>query len=117
MTATTRAPLPLPQRLRSQLETVVTALAERDDIALIILFGSWAEGKAKDESDIDLLVVADTDDRLQLTLTLADLLRPLLEGRALDLIVVPAEKWAHFRRVRGMIGWEADRFGVKLYER
>lgn len=114
MTTATLVPPPLPPRLRAQLESVVAALAERSDVAIVILFGSWAEGRGREDSDVDLLVVADTPDRLHLTMALAELVRPMLEGRALDLIVIPSDQWGHSCRIRGMVAWEADRFGVRL---
>jgi predicted nucleotidyltransferase len=45
------------ERLRAEAEAVVETLAQRRDIAAVLLYGSVARGDANDESDIDLLVV------------------------------------------------------------
>ena len=42
------------------LEEVIGRLVERFDPEKIILFGSYARGEATDDSDVDLLIVADT---------------------------------------------------------
>jgi len=55
---------------------VVQVIAERFDPERIILFGSYAYGQPKPESDVDLLVVMDTplrsrEQRLEITRTLS----------------------------------------------
>lgn len=119
---TTRAggalwPDSLPVDLRERLSRVVARLAQAPETCQVILFGSWAEGRARPDSDLDLLVVADTTERLALTMRLKRVLRPMLAGRGLDLFVIPSAEWEGVRAVRGMVGWEADNFGVRLYDR
>jgi hypothetical protein len=45
-------------RLESILEEVVRWAARRNDISAVALVGSWARGKARDDSDIDLVLLA-----------------------------------------------------------
>lgn len=52
-------------------EALTAALGERAGVRLGILFGSWARGRASDESDIDLAIVGPTVDRLELAAELA----------------------------------------------
>ena len=107
----------LPDDLRIALARAVQRIVEIARPELVILFGSWAEGNAHEDSDVDLMVVAETEDRAVLAAQLREELRPLLEGRALDLLVMPQHHWPEARRIRGMVAWEADRFGRRLYER
>ncbi len=109
--------LNLPDDLKAALEKAVQRIVEIAQPELVILFGSWAEGKARDDSDVDLMVVAQTGERAALAARLRAEIVPLLEGRALDLLVMPQSHWPEARRIRGMVAWEADRFGVKLHER
>lgn len=45
------------------LEVMVQRLVEAFDPARVVLFGSHAWGEPKDDSDVDLLVIVDEDDR------------------------------------------------------
>ena len=44
----------------TEIETIVGIIVEKIDPVKIILFGSYAAGKATPESDVDLLVIVDT---------------------------------------------------------
>jgi len=46
--------------LRTQLDAYVAALGRRygDSLVSVVLFGSWARGEARAESDIDVLIIA-----------------------------------------------------------
>lgn len=50
----------LPEALRSGLDRYLGLLKERfgSDLISVILFGSWARGEGRPESDLDLLIVA-----------------------------------------------------------
>jgi predicted nucleotidyltransferase len=52
--------VPLPVYSRSDLDRYVSLLAERfgDDLVSVVFYGSRARGRAKPESDVDLLIVA-----------------------------------------------------------
>ncbi|MBM3476062.1 MAG: nucleotidyltransferase domain-containing protein [Armatimonadetes bacterium] len=107
----------LPDDLRIALDKAVQRIVEIAQPELVILFGSWAEGNAREDSDVDLMVVSETDDCPLLAARLREEIRPLLGDRGLDLLVMPREHWPEARRIRGMVAWEADRFGVRLHER
>jgi predicted nucleotidyltransferase len=95
----------------------VHAIVGIADPDLIILFGSHAQGTAREDSDVDLMVVAEAESGAHLGVALEDAVEPLLSPRALDLLVVQARDWPRTRRVIGFVTHEADRHGVKLYER
>ena len=109
--------LNLPADLRQALDQAVAAIVEIAHPQLIILFGSWAEGKAREDSDLDLLVVAETEEKVRLAMALRRALLPLLGDRDLDLIITAAQDWPWARQITGMIPYEADNFGARLYER
>ena len=92
------------QRLKTQLKPVK-----------VILFGSYASGTARDDSDIDLLIVADTDlppvERFALvSRMLADF--PV----AFDIIVKTPEEYNRWRNIVNDIVYFADKYGQVLYE-
>ena len=109
--------LDLPPDLKRALDAAVQRIVEIAQPDLIILFGSWAEGKADADSDVDLMVVAETEEPYGVSARLHREVKPLLGGRGLDIIVFPRDQWPHARTIRGMVAWEADRFGVRLHER
>ena len=109
--------LNLPPDLREALDEAVRRIVEIARPDLIILFGSWAEGKASADSDVDLIVVMETDEPYGVSARLYQEVEPVLGGRGLDIIVFPRDQWPHARTIRGMVAWEADRFGVRLHER
>jgi len=107
----------VPEDLRPALEEAVRRIVEIAQPELVILFGSYAEGGADEESDIDLLVVAETEDRFALAVELYTTVEPALRRYPIDIIVVPRADWPRARSLRGMVSWEADHFGVRLHER
>ncbi|HEY3397076.1 MAG TPA: nucleotidyltransferase domain-containing protein [Armatimonadota bacterium] len=108
--------LALPEDLKAALRQAVKVIVAQAQPQLIILFGSWAEGRARPDSDVDLLVVAEAEDRLGLAADLRDLLAPLLGPREFDLLLYPPRRWDWGRRITGLLTYEADRWGVRLYD-
>jgi len=74
-----------------QIETVATQLAEAAGAERVILFGSHARGEAHDASDVDLMLIAESDlPRFKRSRVLYRLLRP--HPFAMDMLVyTPAE--------------------------
>ena len=82
----------------------------------IVLFGSYASGKATEDSDVDLLVVAKTSlPPHQRYGAVRRLLMDLPAG--LDIIVKTPEEYACWRSVVNHIVYFADKYGRVLYER
>ena len=75
------------------------------------------ELRASEGSDVDLLVVAETEDRVALEVLLEDAVEAAVGAHKVDLIVIPAEAWHRARRLIGFVTYEADRHGVPVYER
>jgi predicted nucleotidyltransferase len=107
----------LPDDLRQALDEAVPAIIAVAHPQRIILFGSWAKGTGGPESDVDLLVVAETHgQRWDLTHRVYAALLPLFRQRGLDLLVYSPASWEEAREIPGFVTREADRDGVTLYE-
>ncbi len=81
----------------------------------VILFGSYAQGTLSADSDIDLLVVADT------TLSPPEryrAVRRLLANvpSSFDIIVKTPEEYSRWRSVVNNIVYFADKYGKVIYE-
>lgn len=78
----------------------------------IVLFGSYAYGKPNPESDLDILVVVDTDKKFHQRI---QQLRPLLpKNKAVDLIVLTPQEYQTARGVNPLVV-EIDSKGKVLY--
>ncbi|MBL7222518.1 MAG: nucleotidyltransferase domain-containing protein [Candidatus Brocadiae bacterium] len=98
--ASTRA-VAIPDRLRAIAERLKSAYgAER-----VILYGSYARGEATRDSDVDLLVVAPTDEPfLTRMATVRGVIRSLRRGMAIEpLVLTPAELASHRARHNGFV--------------
>jgi len=81
----------------------------------IILFGSYANGTPTEESDLDLLIIKDSDipSRLQnrkVRRILSDLRIPV------DVIVKTTEEFQTYKDIIGTIIYPANRYGKVIYE-
>lgn len=82
----------------------------------VILFGSYAVGKAGPDSDVDLLVVmpisgSKRQKRLELRMALHDV------GVSKDIIVVTPDEFDRRKNIVGTIEYPAARQGKVLYAR
>lgn len=68
-----------------EIKAIVTPIAKKYHIESVYLFGSYARGKATEESDVDLIVNFNSDATL---LTLADVMEELKTalGKSVDII-------------------------------
>ncbi len=81
----------------------------------IILFGSYANGTPTEESDLDLLIIKDSNipSRLQnrkVRKILFDLRIPI------DVIVKTPEEFQTYKNIIGTIIYPANKFGKVIYE-
>jgi len=89
----------------------------------IILFGSQAIGDADEASDIDLIVVLDSEampatyrEKQDLYLQVARLLRDIRSKVSVDLIVHTRAMYARFMATGGAFARQVQEKGVVLYE-
>jgi len=82
----------------------------------VILFGSYAEGAATEDSDVDLLVVAETS--LPPRKRYGAVRRLVANVSAsFDIVVKTPDEYARQRSVVNDIVYFADKYGRVLYER
>ncbi len=98
------------------IEEITQLLVEKFNPEKVILFGSHASGGADEESDVDLLVVADTklppQDRFpEASRLLGDY------PYAFDVIIKTPEEYRRFRKAVNHIVYFADKYGQVIYER
>lgn len=82
----------------------------------VILFGSYAEGSPTEDSDIDLLVVAETS--LPANKRYPAVRRLVADvPAAFDIVVKTPDEYDRFRSVVNNIVYFADKYGRVVYER
>lgn len=82
----------------------------------VVLFGSYATGTARADSDVDLLVVMPiTTSKRQARLAVRQALHDILVPK--DVVVLTAEELAEQREVAGTVARAAVREGKILYAR
>ena len=115
--AQTVTQLDLPADVAREVQAALATILEIAHPLLVILFGSYAQGRAREDSDLDLLVVVDTPEAWELRGRLRQALEELLDDRDFDLLVRTPAEWEDGRRIIGFASYQADRRGVRLYER
>ena len=95
---------------------IVKRIVRVADPEKIILFGSYADGTAKQDSDVDLLVVKETvrsfpEDAVRIRRSLDDF------GTGFDLLVYDREAFELRRQAKWHIAHEAAKTGRTLYDR
>jgi predicted nucleotidyltransferase len=100
----------------SEIEEFGRQIGRRFDAERVILFGSYARGTVTEDSDVDLLVVADTN---LLPRQRYSAVRRLVANvpASFDIIVKTPEEYARWRSVVNHIVYFADKYGRVLYER
>ncbi len=101
------------QALAEALDRIVAALARLPEVHRVVLFGSYAQGRADLLTDLDLLVVMDSE--LDFVTRTACLYRYLQAGVDLDLLVYTPEEFV--RAVQGSFLRKALEKGKVLYEK
>ena len=101
--------------VQRKIEEMVRRIVERFHPEQVILFGSYARGKAGPDSDVDLLVVMPVSGSKRKIAVEIDL---ALAGMGLpkDIIVVTPEEVARLRDIIGTIIYPAVREGKVMYE-
>lgn len=105
-----------PRNLSEDLNWLVARIRDGYEPEKIILFGSLARGETHEWSDIDLIVVKDTDagygERVKA-------LTPLIRGRLVgaDILVYSLQEYEKARDRGSPFLARAERDGVVLYER
>lgn len=100
----------------ADIKKISEKIANTYDTEKIILFGSYAKGTASDDSDIDLLVVADINlppaKRYGAVRKLTDDI-----PAPFDLIVRSRNEYNRWKSVLNNIVYFADKYGKVIYDR
>lgn len=108
--------VPIPTLTPSHLNEVVKRIVEAVDPAQIILFGSYAYGTPHKESDIDILVIMETDlPRHKRPVALNRVLAGLLIPK--DILVYTPEEVAEWKDVPQAFITRITKKGVILYDK
>ncbi len=100
----------------NQIEELGCRIGEEFGARKVILFGSYARGTASADSDIDLLVVAETS--LPPNERYGAVRRIVADyPAAFDIIVETPEEYDRWRSVVNHIVYFADKYGRVVYER
>ena len=82
--------------IKRMVEQIIVSKGCEDKIQSVAIFGSYAKGKAKPTSDIDLMMTCDKEDTFSL-LSLEDDLKQLF-GKKVDLVINPDQN-SYFGKV------------------
>jgi len=81
------------QEIHERLKKISERLKKEYHAEKVILFGSYATGKITEDSDVDILVIAPTEERFfERMATVLGLVRDLYNGLALSPIVLQPEE-------------------------
>jgi uncharacterized protein len=99
-----------------QLNDITERIVRQCEPEKIILFGSYAGGNAREDSDVDLLVVAETDLPLRERFTA---IRAVLADfpAAFDIFWKTPEEYRRWRNVVNHVVYFAEKYGRVVYER
>ncbi len=103
-------------RIETYLKEAVDRIIKRFNPEKIILFGSYAYGKPTADSDIDLMIVMDTDEKPHKR---AVLIRKALKdiGIPKDIIVKTPQEFERFKDIVGTVIYPVAHKGKLLYEK
>lgn len=105
------------ETLAAELQRYLPLLAEQYQAERILLFGSLADGRVHEWSDIDLMIVKDTPRRfLDRTKDVMELLRPRL-GVGVDILVYTPDEYSQMVVDRPFFRQEIVAKARVLYER
>ncbi len=109
--------------IHTQIDRILNRLKTLD-IYKVILFGSHASDAAEEESDIDLLIVLDTDylprtyrERLEMRLSVSRLLRDINKEVPMDLLVYTLPEYNILLEHMNSFFKEIHEHGKTVYEK
>jgi predicted nucleotidyltransferase len=105
------------KKRQKQLDEIVAVIKDNIDPVSIYLFGSLASGNFQEDSDIDLLIVAPSNDRpLERRLKLRKLLIEYDRNLGLDLLVYTPEEYNMLINEPSSFIHSITKNGLKLYD-
>ena len=100
---------------KDQIDEITRRIVDNFKPQKIILFGSYANGTPTEESDLDLLIIKDSDlptrtQNRKVRRFLFDLKVPV------DVIVKTSKEFEKYKDIIGTIVYPANKFGKVVYE-
>ncbi len=98
-----------------RIRAISERLKKEYDAQKVILFGSYARGKATEDSDVDIFIIAPTKERFfdRMT-TMLEIVRDLYDGLALSPIVLRPEEVSERLKIGDQFIQEILEKGVEL---
>ena len=106
---------PTREQVERAIQEMVRRIVAGFDPEKIILFGSQARGDAGPDSDVDLLVVMDTESKRQTAIQIGVKLHAM--GVPKDVVVITPAEFERRKDITGTIAYPAHHEGRVLYER
>lgn len=103
-----------PRITRRVIRQVVRQIAERFHPLKVILFGSYAHGKPTPDSDVDLLVIMETD--RQPLHAAGDIAAAIEHSFPIDILVFRPADWAAYLKEKASFQMHVAEKGIVLYE-
>jgi predicted nucleotidyltransferase len=101
---------------KKQIDKVAAIIAQFPLIKKIYLFGSYAKGESRENSDIDLAIIKDRIENKHKELF--EIRKKLFSNWIpLDLVMLEEKDYLNRKDVWGTIQYEIDKTGVELYGR
>ena len=99
-----------------QVEILRDTLAKKFDAKQIIIFGSYAYGKAAGDSDIDLCIITDLKNRRKIEL-IREIRRTLIDliSSPLDILVYNEDEFVERARLKNTLEHKILNDGIKVY--
>ncbi len=104
--------------------TRILKALKKIDPRIIIVFGSYSKGTIDEDSDLDLLVVLnsnrvpkDYDEKLEMKLQIRKLIRNINKKIAIDLLVYTIPEYEEFIKCSSSLSKEIMETGKILYEK
>jgi len=105
-------------QVKKELDTIIKTIADTGMVSKIILFGSFAKGEEKPDSDIDLCVLTPISDRRPVDISI-ELRRKLFYVRKmpLDILTYNQDQFAKHAAQPASFAHMINTEGVVVYER
>jgi predicted nucleotidyltransferase len=98
---------------REEIEKIKNQIVKLYNPYEIILFGSCAKGRAREDSDIDICIVLDFESKREL---LIDLTMKIESIREIDFIVYTKSSWERNKMDTASFASLIQKTGVKIYD-
>ena len=102
------------ERLQAEIDRILPLLSSRPDVLRVVVFGSVARGEVRETSDLDLVIVQDTE--LRFMDRLDEFYQLLLPSVDMDILVYAPGEWAALCRDRSFVR-RVQSEGRVLYEK